>query len=294
MKYGIADPERLGQAELSDGRKTGWAEWGPEDGTPVLLFSGAGMSRWLGFGKDTVAARGIRLIALERPGLGSSDPDPGRTLESWVADVREFVRLRDLGGVSGSRRGVAVVGFSQGAPFALACAAAGVARAVAIVSGQDELLHPAFADDLDPHLRGMLQAVAADPDGFAASFEKQADAEGLWRLIVSMSSDQDRAVYTDPAFAEHYRRALAEGFSQGPAGYVRDLLVTMSPWPFDVADITVPVDLWYGGHDTSTVHSPDHGATLALRIPTARRRLLPEAGGSLLWTHAEDILTALT
>jgi pimeloyl-ACP methyl ester carboxylesterase len=55
----------------------------------------------------------------------------------------------------------------------------------------------------------------------------------------------------------------------------------------------VPVHLWYGAHDTSTVHSPDHGAELAPRIPGARRHLIPEAGGALLWTHAEAILAAL-
>ncbi|GAA2845837.1 hypothetical protein GCM10010517_02350 [Streptosporangium fragile] len=253
----------------------------------MLFFSGAAMSRWLGFGGDVVTEPGIRLISLERPGIGASDPAPGRTLDGWAADVEAFLRAGGLGEVP-------VVGFSQGAPFALACAAAGVVRAAAVVAGQDELTDPAFSGRLDPHLEGMLKAIGADPEGFAASFAENADAEGMWQLIVSMSSDLDRAVYTDPAFEGHYRRALAEGFSQGAAGYTRDLVLAMSPWPFDVAGITVPVDLWYGAHDTSTVHSPDHGATLARRIPTARRHLLPEAGGSVLWTHAREILTALT
>jgi pimeloyl-ACP methyl ester carboxylesterase len=57
--------------------------------------------------------------------------------------------------------------------------------------------------------------------------------------------------------------------------------------------IGVPVDLWYGGQDASIVHSPDHGATLAGRIPGATWHLRAEAGGSLLWTHAEEILTRL-
>ncbi|MBB2912500.1 pimeloyl-ACP methyl ester carboxylesterase [Streptosporangium becharense] len=286
MKYGITEADRIGQTELPDGRRLGWAEWGPEDGVPVLFLSGAAMGRSLGFGGDVVAGRGIRLVSLERPGLGASDPDPGRTLDGWAADVEAFLSARGLGRVP-------VVGFSQGAPFALACAAAGVVRSVAVVAGQDELTHPDLSGLLDPHLAGMMAAIGADPEGFAASFAEKADAEGMWQLIVSMSSDLDRAVYTDPAFEGHYRRALAEGFAQGAAGYTRDLVLAMSRWPFDVAGITVPVDLWYGGHDTSTVHSPDHGATLARRIPGARRHLLPEAGGSVLWTHAEEILTAL-
>ncbi|MBB5133596.1 pimeloyl-ACP methyl ester carboxylesterase [Thermocatellispora tengchongensis] len=296
MTYGIREPERTGRTAVSGGRHLGWAEWGPEDGAPVLFFSGAAMGRSLAFGADSlapsarggVAARGVRLIAVERPGIGVSDPDPARTLDGWAADVAAFAAARGLGPAAAP-----AVGFSQGAPFALACAAAGVVPAVAVVSGQDDLTHPAFATLLDPYLRGMLEAIAADPAGFAASFEPTADAEGLWKLIVSTSSDTDRAIYTDPAFEPRYRRCLDEGFAQGPAGYVRDLVLAMSPWPFAVEDIRVPVHLWYGGRDASTVHSPDHGATLAARIPTARHHLLPEAGGSLLWTHAAAILTGL-
>jgi pimeloyl-ACP methyl ester carboxylesterase len=67
----------------------------------------------------------------------------------------------------------------------------------------------------------------------------------------------------------------------------------MSDWPFDLAAITVPVDLWYGGHDASTVHSPDSGVTLAARIPSARRWFLADAGGSLQWSYAEPVLTSL-
>ena len=67
----------------------------------------------------------------------------------------------------------------------------------------------------------------------------------------------------------------------------------MAPWPFNLAHMSVPVGLWYGGQDSSPVHSPDFGASLADRIPTAQRHLLPDAGGALLWTHAEAILRSL-
>ncbi|MFT3770735.1 MAG: hypothetical protein QM820_35375 [Minicystis sp.] len=50
---------------------------------------------------------------------------------------------------------------------------------------------------------------------------------------------------------------------------------------------------WYGALDTSLVHSPDFGASLAGRLLGAQRRVLAEAGGAILWTHAEDILRSL-
>ncbi|WP_211194169.1 alpha/beta fold hydrolase [Pyxidicoccus fallax] len=264
----------------------GWAQWGPEEGTPVLYFSGAAMGRSLGFGADVLEKLGVRLISVDRPGLGTSSPSPTRTLNDHAEDIRNLasaLALRDFG----------VVGFSMGAPFALACAAAGLPKAVAVVSGQDDLNHPALAGLLHPDVAGMLRAIAQDPAGFEASFAGMANADLLWKLITGTSSAIDLAVYTAPVFETAFKQALQEGFSQGSQGYAHDLILAMGRWPFDVASIQVPVDLWYGGHDTSTVHSPDHGAVLAGRIPTARRHLLPEAGGALLWTHAEDILASL-
>ncbi len=61
----------------------------------------------------------------------------------------------------------------------------------------------------------------------------------------------------------------------------------------NLEDITIPVDLWYGGLDTSTVHSPDFGATLASRLPNASHTVDPEEGGSILATRSGDILAKL-
>jgi pimeloyl-ACP methyl ester carboxylesterase len=164
---------------------------------------------------------------------------------------------------------------------------------VAIVSGTDELAHPGLRHLLAPEVRRLVDDVAADPAGAEAFFRGFGNPEALWDLILAMSSDLDRRIYTSPSFQQAFRRALAEAFVQGPAGYARDTVLAMSAWPFDPAALTVPVDLWYGAHDTSTSHSPDHGASLARRIPTAHRHFLPDAGGALLWTHAEDVLRSL-
>ena len=281
----MADPARLGVTLLPDGRRLGWAEWGPAGGMPVLFCPGAATSRWLGFGSDVVDELGIRLISVDRPGLGASDPQPGRTLTDWARDVAAFTHARNLTGLS-------VVGFSQGAPFALACAAAGVVKAAAVVAGTDELASPALQGALVPDVRKMVESVAPDPAGAEAFFAGMTEAM-MWEMVIGMSAGGDRAVYTAPAFAQAFRQAMAEGFAQGAAGYARDTVLSMSAWPFDPAAIAVPVDLWYGLQDASPVHSPDFGATLAGRMPAAKRHLVAEAGGALLWTHAGEILTAL-
>ncbi len=261
---GYADvPARLGESALSDGRWLGWAEWGPLDGVPVLLCPGAATSRWLGFGAGVVEALGVRLVSVDRPGLGVSTPVPGRTFSDFARDMRQLCVLRGLGDP-------VVVGNSQGAPFALACAAEGVASALAVVSGADEVAAPEFVSVLGADLRGLVERTACDPAG-AEQFFAGFTADAMWDMVMAGSPGCDLAVYQDPDFAAGYRKALDEGFTQGAAGYARDTVLAMGRWPFALDDITVPVDIWYGAQDTS--HSPDNGALLAARTPGAQHQM---------------------
>ena len=269
---------------LPDGRELAWSEWGRPDRRPVLFSPGAGMSGVLGFGTDVLDDLGLRLLALDRPGLGRSSPDPGKTYASWAADVRCLVETLGLHRVLG-------VGFSQGAPFAAALAGAGLFDAVALVAGQDDLR--AQRHQLVAEVAGMLDAVDADPAGFEREIARVADAEWLWGVILTTAAPVDRARYEGTDLGAAVRAALADGFAQGAEGYARDLVTALGPWPVRPEDIAVPVHLWYGAHDTSTVHSPDLGAALAARIPSARHTVLDDEGGALLWTRARDVLAAL-
>ena len=113
LSPGVAPPDRLGTTVLPDGRRLGWSEWGPADGRPVLLCPGAATSRSLGFGSHVLDGLGVRLVSADRPGLGVSAPAPARDLSSWADDVAALVCDRELDRP-------AAVGYSQGAPFALA------------------------------------------------------------------------------------------------------------------------------------------------------------------------------
>jgi pimeloyl-ACP methyl ester carboxylesterase len=267
-------PERLGHSALADGRTPAWAEWGPPRGTPVVLCPGAAISRHLGISARAVAALGVRLISVDRPGLGASTPAPGHTLADFAADVGELIELRGLGRP-------ALIGNSQGAPSAVACAAAGITRALALVSASDEVAAPESGSALPLHLRDLLDLVATDPDG-AAAVLRRFDADAMWDLVMTGAPPCDRAVYRTRSSERAYRTALREGFAQGPAGYVRDTLLAMSRWPIPRAHIAIPVDVWYGEEDMS--HSPDNDATLTGRIPGAHRHVVPGIGGAVLWT----------
>lgn len=286
MESFVTPPERQARIRLADGRALAWSEWGPRDGLPVVFCTGAGLSGSLGFGANVLAGLGIRLMAIDRPGLGRSDPHPEKTLSTWAADVRAWAEANHL-------QRLAAVGFSQGAPFAFALAGHGVAAAVAIVSGQDELSHPRIRAQLTPEVAGMLAALEHDSAAFERAVAAMATGDGLWQLIIGMSGERDRALYTSEPFATLFRQALDEGFRQGPQGYVRDLVNALGPWPVAPEHIRVPVGLWYGARDTSTVHSPDFGATLSARLADAYHTIDDAEGGSLLWTRGGDVLAWL-
>src|SRR5215210_2245818 len=100
---------------LADGRRLGYAEYGDSLGQPVMFFHGLGTSR-LVCPPDEAAARklGVRLIAVDRPGIGISDPLSGRSLLDWPRDVAQ---LADQLGIER----FSVVGWSGGGPYAAAC-----------------------------------------------------------------------------------------------------------------------------------------------------------------------------
>lgn len=105
---------------LPDGRRVGVKEYGDRKGKPIFQFHGAGSSRYeaaalCGGETDACSDASARLIALDRPGYGASDPQPRRTLLDYPSDV---LAVADALGINN----FAVMGVSSGGCYAIACA----------------------------------------------------------------------------------------------------------------------------------------------------------------------------
>lgn len=286
MRYTFPDPQRSGAFTLPDGRCLAWHEWGQANGTPVLFLPGAGMSGRIGFAFEHLDELDIRLIGIDRPGLGDSDPDPYKTLQSVAGDIGAFLAAE-------LATPVRAVGYSQGAPFALALAAQGHVTTLALVAGQDDFAYSQTRALLPDFVAGMCERIGTDPESVATEVG-QASPDWLHGFIIETSHPNDAAFYSAEPFAAAFAAALQAGFAQGSAGYVRDLLIAAGRWPFAVEEIPVPVHLWYGLEDASPVHSPDFGETLSRRLPRATLHQVDGGGGRILWTHGAEILRRLT
>ena len=297
MKAAFGEPIRDERVRLRDGRALAYAEWGDVYGSPVFFFHGAPGSRLWCPDEAATRAAGVHLIAVDRPGFGRSDLQPGRRLEDWPLDVAE------LAAALGFDR-FAVAGYSAGGPYALACAAlsADLVTRAGLVGTTTRLLlreRPGAIAELDDGQRRVFELVEQG-DREAAARQLAADEAEWTRAVCEQPqrffdpfpvTDQNRWFREDPARLRPFLRAVGEALRQGPAGLGWERLVAFEPCPFPLAGISVDVLLWHGRLD---VVAPCTAAEfLADRIPTCNVTTWPDEGHLGIARHWHEILATL-
>ena len=280
---------------LPDGRTLGYAETGDPQGMPVLHFHGSPSCRLEATAPefDAIAERlGVRVLALDRPGVGLSDPKPNRTILDWPADVLGFAEAVGLSRFS-------ALGVSGGAPYAAACAlriphrlrSVGIACGVAPMDVPDGrqgmsrrnrtmfFLARWFPWALRRMLRTMAGMAATQPTTF------------FNRLGESMP-EIDRQALAFSGRRTHFIAMVRETFRRGEEGGLTDLKLASRGWGFPLSQVPIVVNLWFGGQDVNV--PPAAGRYLAAALPRSEARFYPEEGHvSLLFNRYEDILTGL-
>jgi pimeloyl-ACP methyl ester carboxylesterase len=277
---------------LTDGRRLGYAEYGDPAGRAVLFFHGLGTSRVICPPDDELASRlGVRLIAVDRPGIGLSDPRPGRRLLDWPRDVAQLANQLRLDRF-------AIIGWSGGGPYAAACghALADRVRVVGLVSSPAPISGVPRAE----YLRRF--------DRTAALFTKRAPwmvRLALWHwgrpqrrdpvrffeesLAEMCAADQD--VLADPGVRSMMIENSAELYRQGGRGMYDEALALARKWGFRPADISAPVHIWHGERDATVPVSM--ARYLARTIPGCQATIYPDEGHHLLFSRWSEILATL-
>lgn len=126
MAVAIARPKLEGNIAVGEDRRIGFAEFGAPQGRAVFWLHGTpGARRQIPTEARVYAEHhNIRLIGVDRPGIGASTPHQYETILAFADDLRT---IADTLGIDK----MAVVGLSGGGPYTLACAAGLPDRVVA-------------------------------------------------------------------------------------------------------------------------------------------------------------------
>jgi len=216
-------PAAEGAVTLRDGRSLAYAEWGDLTGTPVILFHGMPNSRLLCPDEEATRAACVRLITMDRPGYGQSDPKPNRTLLDWVDDFAEFSDLLELPPCP-------VVGWSSGGPYAMACGARlpGRVKMIGLAASDGPLDEvPGAWDELSPEVRGLIELLRRDRPSAVGAITKRcgwyADDPAYVPDSLRGQDNPDWVLFgQQPAIFEAWKHGRREGARQGVVGYVAD------------------------------------------------------------------------
>ena len=285
--------------QLRDGRALAYATWGDPLGVPVFFFHGTPLSRLYCPDHAVTASRGVRLVTVDRPGIGRSDVLPRRTFADWPNDV---VQLADALGIDT----FGVIGWSSGGPYAAACAALIPGRLSSVGIGASRHLsqfniveNPSAYDELDSHERQLFDLALEDPDAAARA---AAEADGaLVREIREHPEafleahplpEADRWFFEDPERRRMFLGAVRESVRQGPEAFAWELIDRCLPWGFRVADIAIEVEVFHGAQDTWVPRR--HVDFLVEKLPNARLTVWPDSGHGPArhWGEVLDTLTS--
>ncbi len=274
-----AAPDGVSFVDVAGGRRLAWSEYGDPAGAPVVWHHG-GLSCRLDAARVHPSAleSGVRLIAPDRPGIGWSDRDPGRTVASWGTDVATLV----------DRLGIdrfATVGWSAGGPHALATAAVLGTRVtrVATCGGMAPLRDRADTKALGLAVDRLLVPLSRHWPWAARRVVSLASGrrgrEKAKAQTLKVLGATDRAVLADlPAEAVVlWEDGGIATFAHGYAGTVDDYRAFGSPdWGFALSEVTAPVDCWQGADDDLVPLA--HAERLAGSLPEGTLRVVPGSG----------------
>jgi pimeloyl-ACP methyl ester carboxylesterase len=294
MSANLIPPRIEGTLTLLDGRRLGFAEFGPARGRPVFWFHGTPGARRQIPDAARIAAleRGVRLIGIDRPGVGASTPHLYDRILDWADD---FAVVADTLGVEEC----ALIGLSGGGPYVLACCAALPDRiaAAAVLGGVAPTKGPDAADGgvvgrtalFAPLLTRLRTPFALGFAGFVWAIRPFASP--VIDLYARISPEGDRRVFARPEMKAMFIDDMLIGSKPGMQAPVFDVILFWRPWGFSLRDLRVPIHFWHG--DADNIVPLAHGEHMASLVPGATITVRPDESHLGGLGAAEEVLDVL-
>ena len=275
----LAPPRFEGSLRLAGGRRLGFAEFGPASGRPLVWLHGTPGARLqiAPQARKLAQERGVRIVSIERPGVGESTPHSFEAVVEFASDVEELCDALGL-------ERFAVAGLSGGGPYALACAhempervlAGAILGGVAPSVGPDAAKGGAAAVTraFEPLLRRAQGPLGGFMRGLIRVLEPFADP--VTDLFAWVMPPGDQRIFEDLEVRRMFQQDLILGSRRYMQAIFLDAMLFGRPWGFSLGDIRVPIHLWYG--DSDTIVPVRHGEHLARRIRGSKLRIRSQEG----------------
>ncbi|WP_435746611.1 alpha/beta fold hydrolase [Nocardioides sp. SYSU DS0663] len=263
-------PALEGSVAVRDGRRLSFAEYGARRGPAIVWMHGTpGGRRQVPLEARALAAdRGVRIIGVDRPGIGTSTPHVYPDVLDWTRDLE---LLLDTLAVDTVR----LVGLSGGGPYVLAAGAVLPDRVlgIGVLGGVAPTVGPDAAEggpiQLAVQLAPLL-AVARVPLGVALT--------GFVRLVrpaagsfldayAALQPPGDRRLVARPEFKAMFVDDLLNGSRFQASAPLTDLVLLTRDWGFRLDEVRVPVRWWHG--DGDHIVPLRHGQHVVDRLPHA-------------------------
>ncbi len=290
----VERPRLEGTVAVRGERRLGFAEFGSPHGPAIIWMHGTpGARRQIPLEARALAEReGLRIIGVDRPGIGSSTPWVYESVLDWTEDL---VLLADTLGIDTMR----LIGLSGGGPYVLAAGAAlpERVRGVAVIGGVAPVVGPDAVTGGLLGLAGRLAPVVSltrMPMSLALTVAIRLAKPLAGRaldLYASVQPEGDKRLLGRPEFRAMFVDDLLNGSRKQVSAPLSDLLLFSRDWGFRLEDVRVPV-LWFHG-DADHIIPFAHGAQMVQRLPDATMTTMQgesHLGGLGL---TEDILTGL-
>lgn len=266
----VKRPSLEGTVAVRGNRRLSFAEYGSPRGEAIVWMHGTpGARRQIPLEARAYAdANGLRIIGIDRPGIGSSTPHLYPSIVDWVGDLEP---LMDALAVDHA----GIIGLSGGGPYALA---AGYAlperiRSVGVLGGVAPTVGP------DAAIGGVIQlavrlapllGIGRIPLGLmlnrAIRLARPVAGPGL-DLYAAVQPKGDRNLLSRPEFKAMFLDDLLNGSRFQTSAPLSDLVLFTRDWGFSVGDISVPVCWWHGDDDHIVPFA--HGQHMVDLIPGA-------------------------
>ena len=271
----VKRPALEGTVAVRDGRRLSFAEYGVPRGQAIIWMHGTpGARRQIPIEARAYAdAHGLRIIGVDRPGIGSSTPYLYRSIADWTPDLE---MLMDALAIDTCR----LIGLSGGGPYVLAAGArlpdrvhgVGVLGGVVPTRGEDA------ADggiiQLAVHLAPLL-TVSRVPLGVALTQAIRVVkplAGPILDLYAVMQPPGDRTLLSRPEFKAMFVDDLLNGSRFQTSAPINDLILFTRDWGFSASEVGVPVRWWHGDDDHIVPFR--HGQHLVGRLPDATLKVI--------------------